>query len=456
MPKTFYLSFEVVPSDEGLVDSRIVGGQAHCWVVEDDPISALVKATYRVKQSGWAIQALESEPTPVRLEDFRERDLGEKAFLEAQEHGIAVFTVAHTPAKDLHSDEPIRQKRHGEFDLNDFIRTQHAIRSQGRCLFYQTTDKCSEVIDAHSIQKNGALSMIARDGHVYSISPKFTDIKRSKGRLTLTQTHINAMSVFRGLCHHHDSLLFRPIDLGKLKPTDEQAFLYAYRCILKERYAKECVVETLDQQLRVFCGTRATQELIDCCREGNQLGLSGLKSEQANYDESHRQGRFDDIRYVMFESLQPPTAVFSGQIYPDWGFNGEPIQNLADRTTRRALLTFSFAPTDAGWAFLFAWHKVSDDVCRYFISTLQSAIRGGQSIEDLLFGLVVKGCENTAYSPDWIDQRTAEERRLMEDAMTHGADVLKIVEQDYLMSGQADFHGWRFDSVSDNLPRSGH
>lgn len=456
MPTTFFLSFEVVPSDEGLVDSRIVGGQAHCWVVEDDPISALVKATYRVKQSGWAIKAIETEPIPVRLEDFRERDLGEKAFLEAQEHGIAVFTVAHTPAEDLQTAEPIRQKRHKEFDLHDFIRAQHAARSQGRCLFYQTTDKCSEVIDAHSIQKNGALSMIARDGYVYSTSSKFSDIKRSKGRLTLTKTHINAMSVFRGLCHHHDSLIFRPIDLEKLKPTDEQVFLYAYRCILKERFAKECVVETLDQQLKVFGGTSATRDLLEGCKEGNQLGLAGLKSEQANYDVSHRQGRFDDIRYVMFESSQPPTAVFSGQIYPDWGFNGEPIQNLADRTIRRALLTFSFAPTDAGWAFLFAWHAVSDHVCRHFVSTLQAAIRGGQSVEDLLFGLVVKGCENTAYSPDWIERRSAEERRLMEDAMTHGADVLKLVEQDYLMSGQADFHGWRFDSVSDNLPRYGH
>lgn len=451
MPTTFYLSFKIVPSDEGLVDRRIVGGQAHCWVVEDDPASALSKATYRVQQSGWAIQSLDAEPIAVRLEHFRERDLGEKSFLEAQEHGIAVSIAAHTPAEDLHSDVPIRQQPHREFDLNDFIRTQQAVRSQGRCLFYQGTDKCSEIIDAHSIQKNGALSMIARDGSVYSISPKYTDIKKSKGRLTLAQTHVNSMSVFRGLCHHHDSSLFRPIDLEKLKPTAEQVFLYAYRCILKERFAKECVVEIIDQQLEGFHGTRATKELLEGCREGNHLGLSGLKSEQACYDESHQQGRFDDIRYVMFESSSAPTSVFSGQIYPDWGFNGEPIQDLADRTNRRSLLTFSFAPTDAGWAFLFAWHKASDDVCRHFISTLQSAIRRGQNVEDLLFRLVVKGCENTAYSPDWVERRTVEEKCMMEDAMTHGADVLKIVDQDYLMSGPAGFHEWRFESVLDNL-----
>jgi len=449
--KTFYLSFEVVPSDEGLVDKRIVGGLAHCWIVEDDPISALNIATYAVKRSGWLIQSLTTSPMPVSLEDFRESDALKLGYVEAQKYRIGMVIMAHTLAEDLYSQAPSRQKLPREIDLSGFIQTQHSVQSQGRCLFYQTTDKCSEIIDAHSIQKNGSLSMIDRNGYVYAISKKHTDIKRNKGRLSLTQTHTNSMSVFRGLCHHHDSSLFRPIDLEKLKPTSEQVFLYAYRCILKERFAKECAVEILDQQLKGFHGTKATRELLEGCCEGNRLGLYGLQVEQACFDKSHRNGNFDDIRYVLFRSSCAPTTVFSGQIYPDWGFNGEPIQNLADWTARRALLTFSFAPMDSGWAFLFAWHKASDDVCRHFISTLQSAIRRGKAVEDLLFGLVVKGCENAAYSPDWFERRTAEEKRLMEDLMTHGADVLKMVEQDYLAAGMANFHEWRFDSVSDNL-----
>lgn len=293
--------------------------------------------------------------------------------------------------------------------------------------------------------------MIARDGFVYSISQKFSDIKRNKGVLTLARTHINSVSVFRGLCHHHDGLLFRPIDLAVLTPTEEQVFLYAYRCILKERFAKECAVEIYDQQLKAFGGTKTNKELLEGCRDGNQMGLLGLKSEQAYYDESHRNGRFEDIRYLMFESLRPPTAVFSGQIYPDWGFNAEPIQNLADRESRRSLITFSFAPTNAGWAFLFAWHKASDEVCRFFISTLQVAIKSGQRIEDVLFGLVVKGCENTAYSPEWFERRTSEEKRILEEAVTYMADLLKRVPRDYLKSGIAGLHEWNFQTVRDNL-----
>ncbi len=449
--RTFHLTFEILPSDEVLVDKRIKGATAHCWIVEDDPISALIKARYRVEQSGWTIQSLSLEPISVCIEDYRDRDIGEQNFREAQDNGSAVFIFAHCPDMDDHPDAPTRQILPKEIDLNEFIRAQRTVRSQGRCLFHESPNGCSEIIDAHSIQKNGALSTISRNGYVYSISRKYTDIKRTKGKLSLALIHVNSMSTFRGLCHHHDSSLFIPIDSVKLIPTEEQAFLYAYRCILKERFAKECSVKIFDRQLKDFRGTRATREMLEACRDGNFLGLSGLRSEHAHYDESHRRRRFNDIRYVIFESSRAPTAVFSGQIYPDWGFNGEPIQNLASPTNRLSLLTFSFAPTASGWALLFAWHKVSDGSCWRFISTLKSAIRNGKNVADLLFALVVKGCENTAYSPDWIERRTTDEMRVMEDMMTHGSDVLKTVEQDYLMLGEANFHEWEFNSVSDNL-----
>lgn len=451
MPTTYYISFEGIPSDEDFVDKRFEGALIHCWIVESDPNSAALKAAFSVQQSGWKIVSQEAAPILVTIENFRDRDLGEKAFLEAQENGIAIYIGAYTSVKELHSDVPIRQKRREKFDLHNFIQTQQSVRSQGRCLFYHSTDKCSEVIDAHSIQKSGALSLIARGGYVYSISQKFTDIKKNKGRLSWTRTHINSMSIFRGLCHHHDSLLFRPIDLDVLKPTAEQVFLYAYRCVLKERYAKECSVEIADRLLKDFDGTEVAKQMLQRFRDGNDLGLIGLKNEQTHYDDSHLHSRFDDIRYVMFRSSKAATCVFSGQIYPDWGFNGEPIQDLRDRKAKRSLLTFTFAPTDSGWAFTFAWHKESDAVCRYFISTLQTAIRSGRCLEDLLFSLVVKGCENTAYSPDWVDKRSVEEKHSLEQAMTHGADPLKLVAPDYLASGIADIHGWAFDSVQDNL-----
>ena len=454
MPTTFYLSFEILPGDEGLVDQRIEGAEANCWVVASDPASAAIKAIYQLQRTGWKIKSKVIPPVAVRLEDFKDKDLGEKAFLEAQEEGIAVFIVAHTPAKDLQTEAPVRQvfdKK--EMDLSEFIEAQQSARSLGRCLYYSKTENCGTIIDAHSIQKNGALSVIARDGYVYSMSRKFTDIKKNKGRPVLVRTHVNSMSTFRGLCQYHDNLLFRPIDTVALQPSLEQVFLYAYRSLLRERFVKECAIEVCNNQLKSFHGTAATRGLLEGTRDGNILGLSNLETQQANFEKSHKDGNFSDIRYVMFRSSQAPTVVFSGLIFPDWGFNGELIQDLRARASDRGLMTFSFAPTDRGWAYLMAWHKVSDAACCYFISTLQAAIRSGKAVEDLLFGLVVKGCENAAYSSDWLKRRTTKELQDLEEAIAHGSDVLSLTAPNYLQTGIADIHDWKFDAVQDNLKK---
>lgn len=453
MPTTFYLCYEIIPGDEGLIDQRIEGGEAHCCIIADDPVSAAVKATYQIRRSGWRIKSSDTLPTAVCFEDFRGKDLGEKCFIEAQEMGIATVILAHTSDKELLSEAPTRQTPKEEFDLNDFLQTQSTVRSRGKCLFYQNTEDCQKIIDAHSIQKNGALSVIARDGYVYAGSTKFTDVKKSKGKLILAKTHINTMSTFRGLCQFHDNLVFRPIDMDALQPTNEQVFLYAYRSLLRERFAKECAVEIWNKILDGFQGTKGTRELIEGVRDGNSFGLASLKHQQSHFETSHKTQTFDDIRYVMFQSSKAPTSVFSGAILPDWGFNGEPIQNLSDRSHPWHLMTFSFAPTDQGWAFLCAWHKESDMVCRHFISTLQKAVKAAQPIEDLLFGLVVKGCENTAYSADWLERRTATEKQNLEDAMFHGADALQQTLSNYLQDGIAGMHEWKFDTVLDNLSR---
>lgn len=451
MSQTYYVSFEVIPSDDGLVDKRIEEASAHCWIVEDDPVSAASKAVYHIRKSGWKIIAVEHPPTQVSLEHFKESDLGEKFYLEAQEFGIATCFRAYTPAKELCTEEPIRQIPKRELDMNQWLQSQHAIRSRIGCLFYAKTDTCHEIIDAHSIQKNGALSAVAREGLVYSVSTKLSDIRKNKGKLSLVKNHINSMSTFRGLCRHHDNLIFRPIDMALLLPTDEQVFLYAYRTVLRERFAKECAVVNYSEQLKSFSGTQATKTLFEGALEGNAIGLKSLRNHQSAFDSSHQEQNFDDIRYVVLKSEKAPTVVFSGSFYPDWGFNGEYIQNLYDLSKERQMITFSFAPTDTGWCFLFAWHKVSDAVCRHFISSLKTAMRTGKVVEDLLFGMVVKCCENTAFSPDWWENLPTAEKQKLEEAMTSGADPLKLIASDYLQTGIPGIHQWQFDSIQDNL-----
>lgn len=449
--RTFFLSFHFMPDLGGVVDSRIRGGLAACWVVEDDPNSAYLKALYRLKKYGCRIERIEETPVEVTLAQFNDRDLGKKCFLEAQEFGIATFLTGYSDAEDLQTKSPQRLPVQDEFPLSEYLELQRTVRKRGLCLHYGPSHECDDVINAHSIQKSGALSLIAQNRHVYSASTSYRDIVKSGGKITFTQTHINSMSTFRGMCGYHDNLLFEAIDNNHLLPTEEQVFLYAYRWVLRETYVTQCSFEILDTQLKDFTGTAATQELLKDIREGRASGLRNLRRLKSQFDDSHKARRFTDIRYVVFESKTDPNAVFSGGLYPDWGFGGEPIQDLLDTCHDLGLITFSFAPMANGWGFLFAWHKIDDEVCGYFISTLQAAVRANRSIGDLLFRLVLKGCENMAFSPKWFENQSEEDKDKLAVAMTYGADMLKYPDSNYLGHGCDVDHGWVFDTVVNNL-----
>lgn len=453
MEQTFFILFETSPEPGSVIDPRIEGALAHCWIVESDARSAMMKASYKVRQSGWRIDKVNTPPVVVTRDDHAGKDWGLKCFDQCQIDRLALAFVGHSKAVDLHSDEPKSAPKVADINLSEWLLDQKRIKDAGKCLFYDAAEYCNEVIDAHSIQRGQALSSIAVDGYVYHPSLSFGDVKKSKGKVSFARTHINSFSTFRGLCKIHDNLVFRSIDDQPLKPTDQQAFLYAYRSILKELSAKNFAAESLRSQLSRFQGSTATKAFLEISLEGTSWGQHYVQREKSRFDESYRQGTHSDIRYVLFRSASEPTVAFSGGFFPDWGFNGEPIQDLTDLTTDRGAITFSFAPTENGWGFLFAWHKCSDEVCRYFISTLQRSIREGRNLGNLLFQLVVKGCENTAFSPTWIEALSDERKSQLIEAMSFGSDLLKAPDESYLTGGIEAPPGWEFNAVEDNLER---
>jgi len=82
---------------------------------------------------------------------------------------------------------------------------------------------CNQIINAHSIQENGELSLIAQDGKVlHFVENRKTGIKERQ------DAEITQASTFKGFCHKHDQV-FEPID-EKTSDSDEQKyFLYSLR-----------------------------------------------------------------------------------------------------------------------------------------------------------------------------------------------------------------------------------
>ena len=82
---------------------------------------------------------------------------------------------------------------------------------------------CDKIIDAHSIQENGELSLIAQDGKVFHFIQNAQNGEKEKNEIKITKA-----STFKGFCHKHDQI-FEPIDKKKCTSIEQENFLYSLR-----------------------------------------------------------------------------------------------------------------------------------------------------------------------------------------------------------------------------------
>jgi hypothetical protein len=443
----FYLQFRVVPTTSNPSVNAVDGALASCWIDEDAATVALAKARFYVRRFDWEILKVEKPPTEVTEDNFRDRDVGLQQYRQAAEKGLAISFVAWATDGKTRSG-PVTLARPDDFDLNLYLADRKKLKQKGRCLHYQAGRRCSHAIDAHSIQKNGALALIADNGHVYAMSSNFGDVRRHRGAPSYTKQGIQKVSTFRGFCAEHDHQLFRPIDTLPLIPTEQQALLYAYRSLCRETFVKENGLRLLEKRAGVRGKQPAVVQLLDQMRRGTTVGLNNLLRHKVAYEQSLESESYAEVNYVAFCSRQEPTLAFSGLFFPDFDFIGERLQNLGDRARKPDLLTFSFAPLESGWAVLFAWHSDSSKTCAPFMSSLANRIHADTTaLGDHLFRLVISCCENVAIAPRWWEHLPEVARLAIQEAAGRMADIFALPEPDYLARGLEGISTWRFDGV---------
>jgi hypothetical protein len=124
-------------------------------------------------------------------------------------------------------------------NVGDFINAQR--HSTPTLCFHPNASSanCSgKIIKAHTVQRNGGLSQIAKDGHVYTAANDISSVIQNQGEITLKLTGLKTATTFTGFCNRHDTEIFKPIETVPFNPSSEHAFLLAYRVLCKELYAK--------------------------------------------------------------------------------------------------------------------------------------------------------------------------------------------------------------------------
>lgn len=333
----------------------------------------------------------------------------------------------------------------------DFQRVIKQERNRGRCLHFANGIQCNKIISAHSIQKQGQLSLIAEEGHVYQLNADFSTLKENDGIPCMKRIGVKNVSTFRGFCKYHDNQLFEPIDNKPLNPDNpdpQQIPLYAYRSLCREFFVTENAVKSLEK-------IKDNPKFIECNLQehlflnyllvGKSLGFERLKCHKYYYEEALRNENYDEFEFVYLASKSTFSLQLSGLLDPDVDFLGQHLQDISDISSRLDLITFFTATTQDGWAFCFAWHRSSNTTCIPFIESLFSCVENGEAWGDVLLRFALPNCENHAVRISWWDNLPQISKQQIIDRIFMRFSPVIPVPPNYLTVGLEGIVDWRFD-----------
>ncbi len=287
--------------------------------------------------------------------------------------------------------EVLRRKLHQQRQL------AHKVFGKKECMHPAAPNDCNgNIVRAHTVQRSGALSLIAEDGHVLTLG---LDPDMANGRLVVAQRiGISRASTFTGFCSVHDKQLFAPIEDHPLQLIRRHAFLLAYRCLSRERFGKRRLAE-LDTK------SAANGIIPKEMSRDIQFAADLAEKDLSFFDDMGNailRNKYSDTRFYAIEFDSVPEIMCSGGTNVIYDFGGNMVQNMykePDRSEPFDTITLSLLPFgDSHGVAVFAWYGKST-VNERFIKSLHNTPK--RDIPNMLIRFLFYNFENIFWSPSW-------------------------------------------------------
>lgn len=349
-----------------------------------------------------------------------------------------------------------KRERKEEVSWNDINQETKKAYKRQECLHPEAPHNCQgDIIKAHTIQKNGGLSKIARDGHVYT---PITIPPSPDGRIHFKKKGINRASTFTGFCRYHDNLLFSPIEDNSLDVCEQHAFLFAFRAICKEVFAKKVALSLIPFGRGLDKGKNLPAQ-VKIQQHFHEIKLA---IERSIYDLEHTKGIMNhvlllkDYSSVLYYAIildKIPDFLCTGTFYPEFDFQGQSLQNLLvfniDAYSLSELMTFSLLATENYGIALFAWVEESN-INVDFITSLHSI--PDSMLSHAIVRFAFEYFEDIYISPDWWENLSVDSREKLIKRFEVSASMHSIRQHHCLMDDEIRVVDWKIQGRHTNIP----
>ena len=285
----------------------------------------------------------------------------------------------------------------------------YGVYEKGHCAHPEASPQtCSpKIISAHTIQRNGGLGIIAKNGHVYSILRHRSMFEQSTWETNgkANKVGIKAASTFRGFCSKHDNELFAPIEKEPFRGTTEQMALLGYRAVCYELLMKEALLSVDDILKDMDKGQplpiqQVHQEALSYRDSGAIEAIKELGSLKRRYEKMLLSKNYTKLAHYVVLFTRIPEVMCSGVVQATHDFRGSKIAELGPRNLPADWLTFSLIATDDGGAAVFTW-PADHDRSHNVMMSLNDLPDADQPHAIVRF--TFEFFENTYFSPEWWD-----------------------------------------------------
>ena len=308
-----------------------------------------------------------------------------------------------------------------------------------------------DIVKAHTIQRNGGLTRIERDNHVYRFFP---NIYKSTSEVVFETEliGIGKASTFTGFCNYHDTTTFDGIENYPFIGELNQIFLLAYRALAREVFMKRNHLETtgllenFDKGLD-SAAQREFQEFLKFYSYGVALGVRTVNMQKSIYDNALLNSDYSSLKFFVIFISNNPEFLCSGASILEQDFDGNNFHQLGRSDINQDIITFSIIPVDEGGAIVFATLDSGKDVSQFF-NSLKSLSQ--DRLPNAITRYTFEFHENVFMSPTWWDSLSNDKKKGLISRAASGVRPDEVTAPKRLTDDGIDYINWNITKIVSN------
>ncbi len=283
------------------------------------------------------------------------------------------------------------------------------------CFHHRKSECNGKIKQAHSIQKNGKLtileSLVNGNNSVYT----FANSKISYDNLMADLIPIGKKeaSTFFGFCDYHDSKLFSKIENNIFDESDEHLFLHSYRSFAHSYHLKNEEIKAWnDSNYQQILISTYGKEAVEIKKKQFASLNRHLVQRKQILDDSIENNEFDNLNYFVHEFSGIIPIAVSDIITPIVSFSGELMNNSDYDNLIVSQPIFTLLPEKDHSILILAAFNF-DAASTKFIDEINNM--PNYKFEKAISSIIIDSCQNTIISPKFWDSLSKQEKRLILD-----------------------------------------